>query len=906
MKVQCTVATTPTSDTPGTCILLHFDRKRYLLGHIGEGAQRAFIERSIRLTKISDIFLSGRTEWQTIGGLVGLILTMADQDAAKASDSLNDPRAATRKKKPNERKGITVHGGENLLHSLATTRPFVFRRAMNLRLSEVPATRSDEARKEQVSQAPYFRDENLIVHAMQIYPEKDLKDSAREIETGSSSAVGNVDRATRKRSFDEITNIEEQRDTILRSVVENMFCSDWSMDTMIEDGDPLDDPGPSTDALAESPPAPPSHGTGRNRSTSPPKRPKPILERDPNLSTTLPPSGKTRAPWPASTVRSLPRSHPTRIALSYIVTLHPQRGKFLPVKARELGVIPGPDFGRLTEGKTITTPNGNVVQPADVMEPMKPGTGVAICDLPDANYIEDFLAREEWRDTEKLRIEVGCFFWILGTGVSADERLRAFMKRMGHSKHIISAPDVCPNSITFKGAAKSSTKLNLLDEKFFPLPYSTDGVPSQVDEFMEPAKPGMIFGIEPRWEFDTGSIKPPFSREAILQETESAYIELARIAREANVQNLGDDSPWKDVEVITLGTGSALPSKYRNVSATLIKVPGAGSILLDAGENTLGQLRRLYDPTELKAALRGLKGLYISHLHADHHLGTAAVLKAWHNEIYSSDASETKQLMNVVAPLKFHVWLREYADVEEFGFSNIRFISCEDLLWKNRNSPNNLSVHLLPEVLDSLSLASIQTSRAVHCLDSFTTSWTWNNGFKIAYSGDTRPTKGFVEIGRNSTVLLHEATFDDELLPEAIAKKHSTTSEAINAGKIMGAQNIILTHFSQRYPKLPILSAAEESGLEVLVAFDLCRIRLGDVKRFGTFIPALKELYEEVDEEEKEEEEEEEEEEAPAVREKKTKKVGKAVECKAEGNKVEKKSKRRGSEAVEIDPRSLQ
>ncbi|CAZ82142.1 unnamed protein product [Tuber melanosporum] len=253
------------------------------------------------------------------------------------------------------------------------------------------------------------------------------------------------------------------------------------------------------------------------------------------------------------------------------------------------------------------------------------------------------------------------------------------------------------------------------------------------------------------------------------------------------------------------------------------------------------------------------------------------VLKAWFNEVYPLANSEANQLMNVVASWKFLVWLREYADVED----------CEDLLRKNLNKPNHLTAHL-PEVLDSLSLASIQTSRAVHCLSSFTTSWTWSNGFKIAYSRDTRPTKGFVESGQNSTVL-HEVTFDDELLPEAITKKHSTTSEAINAGKEMGAKNFILTHFSQRYPRLPILSAVD-NGPEVLIAFDLCRVRLGDVKRFGAFIPALTELYEEADEEKIEGEEEVEEE--PVVEEKKGK-VGQARGYKPGGNKSEKKSDKR-------------
>ena len=54
-------------------------------------------------------------------------------------------------------------------------------------------------------------------------------------------------------------------------------------------------------------------------------------------------------------------------------------------------------------------------------------------------------------------------------------------------------------------------------------------------------------------------------------------------------------------------------------------------------------------------------------------------------------------------------------------------------------------------------------------------------------------------------MLLHEATFDDELRGDAEAKKHSTTSEAIGVGMAMGARRIVLTHFSQRYQKLPVL-----------------------------------------------------------------------------------------------------
>ena len=62
---------------------------------------------------------------------------------------------------------------------------------------------------------------------------------------------------------------------------------------------------------------------------------------------------------------------------------------------------------------------------------------------------------------------------------------------------------------------------------------------------------------------------------------------------------------------------------------------------------------------------------------------------------------------------------------------------------------------------------------------------------------------------------MHEATFDDELKDEALAKKHSTTSEAIAVGVAMGARRVILTHFSKRYQNIPSLSGLDTRGVEM-------------------------------------------------------------------------------------------
>lgn len=94
-----------------------------------------------------------------------------------------------------------------------------------------------------------------------------------------------------------------------------------------------------------------------------------------------------------------------------------------------------------------------------------------------------------------------------------------------------------------------------------------------------------------------------------------------------------------------------------------------------------------------------------------------------------------------------------------------------------------------------------------HCQGAQAVTVRFHTGFGFSYSGDCRPSKDFIRIGRGSTVLVHEATFDDEMQGDAKAKKHSTMSEAIGVASAMGAKRLILTHFSQRYQKLPNLGA---------------------------------------------------------------------------------------------------
>ncbi len=65
-------------------------------------------------------------------------------------------------------------------------------------------------------------------------------------------------------------------------------------------------------------------------------------------------------------------------ALGYVIDEKTRPGRFDPEKARALGVPPGPAFGRLQRGETLTLEDGTVVAPSQVMGGARAGRKVVI------------------------------------------------------------------------------------------------------------------------------------------------------------------------------------------------------------------------------------------------------------------------------------------------------------------------------------------------------------------------------------------------------------------------------------------------------------------------------------------------------------------------------------------------
>jgi len=101
-------------------------------------------------------------------------------------------------------------------------------------------------------------------------------------------------------------------------------------------------------------------------------------------------------------------------------------------------------------------------------------------------------------------------------------------------------------------------------------------------------------------------------------------------------------------------------------------------------------------------------------------------------------------------------------------------------------------------------------------------------GKKITYSGDTAPCESLITLGKNSDLIIHDATYNSELAEIAKKKQHSTAVDAANDAKEMNAKQLILTHVSSRYAEddAKLLEEAKAIFPNVILAKDLMRINL--------------------------------------------------------------------------------
>jgi ribonuclease Z len=204
-----------------------------------------------------------------------------------------------------------------------------------------------------------------------------------------------------------------------------------------------------------------------------------------------------------------------------------------------------------------------------------------------------------------------------------------------------------------------------------------------------------------------------------------------------------------------------------------------------------------------------------------------------------------------MAPSNMFAFLEEYSALDPGVAGSYVPLDCRDL---DRKAHNPLGDKLFQD----LGITRVVSVPVAHCPHSYAIIIDGTPFGRVAYSGDCRPSMTFADAAVGTDLLIHESTFEDGMEDEAVLKRHCTVGEALLVGERMRAKAVVLTHFSQRYPRIPPLrgegnGANERSNLDaaqqaehcrsIVFAFDFLKLTPGTVSVASALTPALRLLY---------------------------------------------------------------
>ena len=101
------------------------------------------------------------------------------------------------------------------------------------------------------------------------------------------------------------------------------------------------------------------------------------------------------------------------------------------------------------------------------------------------------------------------------------------------------------------------------------------------------------------------------------------------------------------------------------------------------------------------------------------------------------------------------------------------------------------------------------------------------SGSRITYITDTRPCESTIKLAKNSSVLIHDSTFDNSKSDKARECGHSTAQEAANIAKKAKVQSLLLFHISAMYDDAShLLEEAKKIFQNTSLAYDLMKLKI--------------------------------------------------------------------------------
>jgi ribonuclease Z len=268
-----------------------------------------------------------------------------------------------------------------------------------------------------------------------------------------------------------------------------------------------------------------------------------------------------------------------------------------------------------------------------------------------------------------------------------------------------------------------------------------------------------------------------------------------------------------------LGTSASRPTVERNVSSLAVVREGE-TLMFDCGEGTQRQMMRY-------GISFGLADIFFTHMHADHVLGIAGLLRTLGLEgrtepmrLYGPEGSASL-IRRAIAlgsdrqsfPIEV-VELAAGTPLKRNGYSIVPFpVAHGD------------KIALGYQILEEIRLGRFNPDRArelgipegplwgkIHKGEAITLDngkrievselvGPTRPGRKVVLTGDSRPCDATVAASENADLLVHEATFAEEEAQRAVVTGHSTAREAAEVAQKAGVKKLVLNHFSARYSR---------------------------------------------------------------------------------------------------------
>jgi ribonuclease Z len=269
-----------------------------------------------------------------------------------------------------------------------------------------------------------------------------------------------------------------------------------------------------------------------------------------------------------------------------------------------------------------------------------------------------------------------------------------------------------------------------------------------------------------------------------------------------------------------LGTSSGTPSKTRNVSGLALRGPGGGWSLVDCGEGT--QHRILHTPL----SLHDLRAVFITHLHGDHCYGLPGLLA-------SAGMLNRTAPLALVGPPALRAFIDGVMATSELGLPYpLEFIAVHDLAgtpvlpdlavdaialshrmpsWAYRFTERSVERKLDTARLRAAGIAPgpawgelqqgldavLDDGRVLHAADWLLAP---RKARTVIVGGDNDDPSLLLEAARTAEVLIHEATYTEEvLLKVGPGPMHSSALRVARMAQEARLPNLVLTHFSPRY-----------------------------------------------------------------------------------------------------------